>query len=428
MNWDLHYFPAYWAGKKLAYPEVPKEHPKFAQSIVVGNLVFVSGCVGQDLSSGDPAPEGVEDQVRLALENTKQAMETAGSSMENIVKTFFLITSLDDYQQVRKTETEFYEAHAPYLVKNPPAATLMVVPSLARPEFRAEYEVIGVIDRTALDWGVTYYPEYWGGTELAYPHVPKEHAKFAQSQVVGNLVVLSGCQALDHDSIKVETSDFREQARLVLEKIRVGMEETGGSMDSVVKTVVFIKDLNHLQPYREIERAYFEHYAPNLLKTPPASTAIVVDELPRPEFLVEVEAFGVANERSPDWATTFYPGSTAAASAVSAGKLLFLSACDGANPETGELETDSVEQQIIVALDKVRAAMEQAGSSMDRIVKTLMMLRHLEDYATMRKTELEYYEQHAPHLVSHPPVSTFVQLPGITGPKTLFQIDVTAVL
>jgi len=115
MNWNLHYFPTHWAGKKLAYPNVPKEHPKFAQSIAVGNLVFVSGCVGQNLSTGAPAPEGVEDQVRLALENTKQAMETAGSSMENIVKTFFLITSLDDYQQVRKTETEFYEAHAPSL-------------------------------------------------------------------------------------------------------------------------------------------------------------------------------------------------------------------------------------------------------------------------------------------------------------------------
>ena len=39
--------------------------------------------------------------------------------MENIVKTFFLIRSLDDYQRVRKTETEYYETHAPLLVKNP---------------------------------------------------------------------------------------------------------------------------------------------------------------------------------------------------------------------------------------------------------------------------------------------------------------------
>ncbi len=114
-------------------------------------------------------------------------------------------------------------------------------------------------------------------------------------------------------------------------------------------------------------------------------------------------------------------------SGVSAGKLLFLSGCDGSNPDNGEMETDIVEQQIIVALNKVRVALERAGSSMDKVVKTLMMLRNLEDYPKMRKTEVEYYQQHAPHLVSNPPVSTFVQLPSITSPAALFQIDVTAV-
>ena len=64
---------------------------------------------------------------------------------------------------------------------------------------------------------------------------------------------------------------------------------------------------------------------------------------------------------------------------------------------------------------------------MDNIVKTLMMLKNIEDYPVMRKTEVEYYQQHAPHLVANPPVSTFVQLPEITGPGSLFQIDVTAV-
>ncbi len=63
---------------------------------------------------------------------------------------------------------------------------------------------------------------------------------------------------------------------------------------------------------------------------------------------------------------------------------------------------------------------------MDKIVKTLMMLRHIEDYPKMRKVEIEYYERHALHLVANPPVSTFVQLPEITRPDTLFQIDVTA--
>jgi len=419
MDWSIKYNPAYWEGKRLAYPEVPKEHPKFAQSIAIGNLLFVSGCGGQDTLSGQPAPDNAGDQVTVALEKARKALEAAGSSMANIVKTFFLVRSLDDYQAVRKAETEYYEEHAPLLIEQPPAATLMVIPELARPEYLVEYEVIAALDRDAPDWGVTYYPEFWGGKELAYPHVPKEHAKFARTQVVGELVIVSGCQALDHDTVKVETMDFIEQSEIVLEKIKIGMEETGGSLSSVVKTNVFLKDLDELARYREVERAFYQRHVPDIGNNLPASTAIIVDELPRPEFLVEVEAIGVANTKDPNWQVNFGPGDETASASATAGNLVFLSGCDG--------DGETVEQQINAALDKVRVDLEAAGSSMDQIVKTLMMLRQIEDYPKMRKAEVEYYEQHAPHLVANPPVSTFVQLPAITRPGALFQIDVTAV-
>ncbi len=414
MDWEVKYYPAYWQGKRLAYPEVAKEHAKFAQSIVIGNLVFVSGCGGQDTVTGKPAPEKVGDQVIVALDKARAALETAGGAMENIVKTFFLIRSLDDYRDVRKTETEYYEKYAPALIERPPAATLMVVPALARPEYQLEYEVIGVLDRDAADWNVAYYPEFWAGKELAYPHVPKEHAKFARTQVVGDLVIVSGCQALDHETVKVETMDFAEQSEIVLEKIKTGMEETGGSLASVAKTIVFLKDLGELAKYRDVERAFYQKHIPDFNGDMPASTAMICAELPRPEFLVEVEAIGVAGTTNPDWLLTFRSGS------VEAGNLVFLSACDG-------LPAETVEQQVNVALDKVRARLQAAGASMDGIFKTLMMLRHIGDYPKMRKAEVEYYQQHAPHLVANPPVSTFVQLAEITGPGSLFQIDVTAV-
>ena len=426
MDWSVKYYPAYWQGKRLAYPEVPKEHAKFAQSIAIGNLIFVSGCVGQDTFSGKPTPDKVGDQVVTALDNARMALETAGSSMANIVKTFFLVRSLDDYQEVRKAETEYYEKHAPLLIERPPAATLMVIPELARPEYLAEYEVIAAVDRNAVDWNVKYYPEYWGGTELAYPHVPKGHAKFARTQVVGNLVIISGCQALDHDTVEVETSDFAEQSKIVLEKIKIGMEETGGSLASVVKTNVFLKDLDQLSLYREVERAFYQKHVPDVGNNMPASTAIIVNELPRPEFLVEIEAFGVSNDQDPDWQVVFTPGTSEASVAVSAGNLLFLSGCDGADSNTGEINAMTIEQQVVAALDKVRSNLEAAGSSMDQVVKTLMMLRHIDDYPVMRRTEVEYYQKHAPHLVANPPASTFVQLPAITRSEALFQIDVTA--
>jgi 2-iminobutanoate/2-iminopropanoate deaminase len=428
MNWDVTYYPEYWDGKKLAYPHVPKESPKFARSIAVGNLIFISGCTGQDTITGKPTAEKFEDQMIMALTKVKMAMEEAGSSVENILKTVMLVKRLDDYPKMRRTEVEFYEKHAPFLVENPPASTFIAPASLAKPEFLVEIDVIGVINRKAPDWNVKYYAEYWGGKRLAYPQVPKEHPKFARTEVVGNLVIVSGCEALNHDTVKVETSDFNEQTRICLEKIRTGMAETGGSLNNLVKTYVLLKDMKDYPLYREVEQEFFKKHAPEMAKNPPASTVINVSSLALPEFLVEVEAFGVIDKKAPGWDTNYFPGNKGASSSTSAGNLLFLSGCDGSNPRTGKIETDSIERQINIALDKVKTAMERAGSSMGKMVKTFMLLKHLEDYPKMRKAEVEYYQKHAPYLVDNPPVSTFMQLPSLTDPKALFEIDVTALL
>jgi len=48
MSETVKFHPEYWGGKKLSYPNFPAEAPKFARSVVAGNLIFVSGCQGQD--------------------------------------------------------------------------------------------------------------------------------------------------------------------------------------------------------------------------------------------------------------------------------------------------------------------------------------------------------------------------------------------
>ena len=147
MGNKVKYYPEYWVGKKLAYPHVAPEAPKFARSVVVGNLIFVSGCTGQDTIKGTPTPEGFEEQMISALDKVKAAMEETGSSLENVVKTLILLKNLDDYPRMRRTELEYYQRHAPYLVDNPPASTFMQVASLAKPEFLVEIDVVGVMER-----------------------------------------------------------------------------------------------------------------------------------------------------------------------------------------------------------------------------------------------------------------------------------------
>ena len=65
-----------------------RHFPEPARCVVVGNVAFLSGC------TGNPDSAHVEDQVVAALDKARLAMEAAGGSMANIVKTFFLITDL----------------------------------------------------------------------------------------------------------------------------------------------------------------------------------------------------------------------------------------------------------------------------------------------------------------------------------------------
>jgi 2-iminobutanoate/2-iminopropanoate deaminase len=116
------------------------------------------------------------------------------------------------------------------------------------------------------------------------------------------------------------------------------------------------------------------------------------------------------------------------ARAVVVGDMVFLSGSSGRTIETGDVSSDNVKEQMIVALDKVRSALEEAGSSMDNIVKTVIYLKHVEDYQVMRDTELEYYRKYAPRLVEEPPASTFVQPVSLARPDMLVEIDVIAVL
>jgi 2-iminobutanoate/2-iminopropanoate deaminase len=116
------------------------------------------------------------------------------------------------------------------------------------------------------------------------------------------------------------------------------------------------------------------------------------------------------------------------ARSVVVGDLVFLSGSSGRTMETGDVSSDDVKEQMIVALDKIRAALEECGSSMDHIVKTVMYLKNREDYDVMRATEQEYYQKYAPGLIEESPASTFMQPMSLARASMLVEIDVVACL
>lgn len=147
MTESIKHYPFYISGVKQVFPNVPAGSPIYASSVVVGNLVLVSGMTAQDVTTGTVLANGIVEQMTVCLDKVKAALEEVGSNMNNIVKTLILLKHLEDYREMRKTELEYYQEHAKLLVEQPPASTFLQPASLARPEFLVEIDVTAVVSR-----------------------------------------------------------------------------------------------------------------------------------------------------------------------------------------------------------------------------------------------------------------------------------------
>ena len=146
MDHKVIHCPEYWAGKKLSYPNVPAEAGKFSRSVVVGNLIFISGCQGANDETARAETMLFEEQMEIALGKIRRALEEAGSSMNNLVKNLIMLKNLKDCPAMRRTELAYYQKYAPFLVGNPPVSSVLGVQS-GKPEYLVEIESIGVISR-----------------------------------------------------------------------------------------------------------------------------------------------------------------------------------------------------------------------------------------------------------------------------------------
>lgn len=79
----------------------------YSQAITVGNLLFTSGQIPIEPSTGN-IPEGVEAQARQALENVKNLIAAAGGDIKNTVKTTVFIQNMSDFAKINEIYAEFF--------------------------------------------------------------------------------------------------------------------------------------------------------------------------------------------------------------------------------------------------------------------------------------------------------------------------------
>jgi enamine deaminase RidA (YjgF/YER057c/UK114 family) len=108
----------------------------------------------------------------------------------------------------------------------------------------------------------------------------------------GRLVAVSGQVALDERGEVVGEGDPAAQARQVFENLRRCLAAAGAGFEDVVKLTYFVTDVAYLPAVRAVRDAHID------AERPPASTAVQVAALFRPELVLEVEALALLGDES----------------------------------------------------------------------------------------------------------------------------------
>jgi 2-iminobutanoate/2-iminopropanoate deaminase len=130
-------YPLSYAGKKQPY----------ARSVVVGDLVFISGMTGRNSETGEISSRDLAGQMQTALDKIRAALTEAGTSVDNLVKLTYFLKKAADSAEMQKLEIAYWQKYAPRLLEEPPARTLVQVLSIVHPDLLIEIEAIAVIPR-----------------------------------------------------------------------------------------------------------------------------------------------------------------------------------------------------------------------------------------------------------------------------------------
>lgn len=109
---------------------------------------------------------------------------------------------------------------------------------------------------------------------------PKAIGPYSQAIICDDLIFTSGQIPLKEDGTLVE-EDIVKQTHQVLKNVQAILEAAGSDLNHVIKTTLFIKDMNQFAQINEVYAQYFQEHQP-------ARSCVEVARLPK-DVLIEME-------------------------------------------------------------------------------------------------------------------------------------------
>lgn len=123
--------------KKIATDKAPAAIGPYSQGIIVNNLLFASGQIPLDPSTGEIKGSTIEEQAKQVMENIGGLLEAAGSDYTKVVKTTCFLANMEDFGA-------FNGVYEKYFTEKP-ARSCVAVKELPK-KVLCEVEVIACVD------------------------------------------------------------------------------------------------------------------------------------------------------------------------------------------------------------------------------------------------------------------------------------------
>ena len=117
---------------------------------------------------------------------------------------------------------------------------------------------------------------------ISTPKAPAAIGPYSQANIYGNMIFASGQIPLDPATGEIVGATIEEQTHQVLTNVKNLIEAAGSSMDKVLKTTVFIKNMDD---FAKMNAVYAEYFKDGFY---PSRSAVEVARLPK-DVLVEIE-------------------------------------------------------------------------------------------------------------------------------------------
>lgn len=109
---------------------------------------------------------------------------------------------------------------------------------------------------------------------------PQAIGPYSQGIIINNIIYTSGQISIDPKTQEFTNGSIENQTELVINNLIAILEEGGSSINKVIKTTIFLSDMNNFDTVNKIYSSYFT--------TKPARSTVEVSKLPK-NALIEIE-------------------------------------------------------------------------------------------------------------------------------------------